>query len=348
MKKFLVLSVAVMLLVTCGMASAAAPKVIKIGHLNPQQPFEVGTAAMAGVFKSMVESESNGAIKVEIYPAGQLGNERESMEQVKLGVVQSYIASSGAMATFYPMYSVLDIPFAVPNYAVAWEVFDGPFGEYLAADIQKKAGYKVLGFGEAGGFFHLSNNKKPIEKVEDMKGLKIRTMTLPSHENLMKAYGAAPTPIAWAEIYTALQTGVADGQQNPIPIVLTGKLYEVQKYLTLTNHLYSTYCWVMNNDFYNGLTEQEKNIVMSAARTGIGAGRGVNRVVETSEKGLPALVEAGMVVNTPSAAELAKFREIGLKGTMEFLEKAYGADGKALADRFIKAIADAAKAQTVK
>jgi len=339
MKRILATVFVMCLLLTATTAFAA--KTIKLSHLNPQQPFDVATAAMSAVFKSMVEAQSNGELLVEIYPAGQLGNERETMEQVKVGVVQSYIASAGGMASFYPLYSVLDIPFAIPSYNVAWKVFDGPFGEYLAEDIEEKTGFKVLGYGEAGGFFQITNSKRPIKTVEDMKGLKIRTMTLPSHQNLMRAYGAAATPVAWAEVYTALQTGVVDGQHNPIPIILTGKLFEVQEYLTLTNHLYSTYCWVMNKDFYEGLTEKERFIVDEAAKTAIVAGRGLNRIIEASDKGLPALQEAGMEIHTPTPEALEEFREVGRKASMEFLEGEYGEEGVEMAEKYLEAIEQA-------
>ncbi|HPJ25669.1 MAG TPA: DctP family TRAP transporter solute-binding subunit [Synergistaceae bacterium] len=339
--KRITLAFLVLCLVLASGAAFGAPKTIKLAHLNPQQPFDVSTAAMSAVFKSMVEAESNGDLLVTIFPAGQLGNERETMEQVKLGVVQSYIASAGGMAAFYPLYSIVDIPFAIPNYDIAWKVYDGPFGDHLAKEIEDKAGFKVLGYGEAGGFFQLSNNQRPIQTVADMKGLKMRTMTLPSHQNLMRAYGAAATPVAWAEVYTALQTGVVDGQHNPIPIVLTGKLFEVQKYLTITNHLYSSYCWVMNKDFYQGLTEKEKEIVDSAARTAIVAGRGLNRIIESSEKGLPALAEAGMEINTPSPEALQEFREVGLAAAMEFIKETYKDEGVALAQMYLEAIDEA-------
>ncbi len=342
MKKFALMFLVVCLVLTSA-AAFAETKTIKLAHLNPQQPFEVATAAMTAVFKSMVEAESNGALKVDIFPAGQLGNERETMEQVKLGVVQTYIASAGGMAAFYPLYSIVDIPFAIPNYDIAWKVYDGPFGQHLAKEIEAKAGFKVLGYGEAGGFFQLSNNTRAIKTVADMKGLKMRTMTLPSHQNLMKAYGAAATPVAWAEVYTALQTGVVDGQHNPIPIVLTGKLFEVQKYLTITNHLYSSYCWVMNKDFYEKLDEKERGIVDAAARTAIIAGRGLNRIIESSEKGLPALIEAGMEINTPTPEALQEFREVGLASSMEFIKETYKDEGVALAQMYLDAIEQAVK-----
>ncbi len=336
-KKLMVLGI-VVAVVFCAGISIAAPKVLKLSHLNAQQPFETATGAMAAVFKSMVEAGTNGSVKVDIFPAGQLGNERETMEQVKVGVVQSYIASAGGMAPFYPSYGIIDIPFAIPDYAVAWKVFDGPFGDFLKEDILKVTGFKVLGFGEAGGFFQLSNSKRAIKTVADMKGLKMRTMTLPSHQNLMKTYGAAATPIAWAEVYTSLQTGVADGQHNPIPIVLLGKLYEVQKYLSVTNHLYGTYCWIMNEDFYKGLSDNEKHVVNVASITAVNAGRGLNRIIEASDKGLPTLIKEGMEVNTPTPEALEEFRELGRKSAMDFIKANYGDDGVAFAEKYLKAI----------
>ncbi len=205
MKKLGILFLAICIVATSA-AAFAAPKTIKLAHLNPQQPFEVATASMAAVFKSMVEAESNGALMVELFPAGQLGNERETMEQVKVGVVQSYIASAGGMAAFYPLYSIVDIPSPFPTTTWHGKSMTVPSESISRPRSRGKAGFKVLGYGE-GGFFQLSNSKLPIKTVADMKGLKMRTMTLPSHQNLMKAYGAAPLPVAWAEVDTALQTG---------------------------------------------------------------------------------------------------------------------------------------------
>src|SRR6056297_374987 len=287
MKKTLIITLILALLITASLTVMAQDsKVLKLSHLNPQQPKEVATAAMAEVFKSMVESGTNGSIEVELYPNGVLGNERESMEQVQNNVTQSYIASGGGMATFYPKFSIVNIPFSITNYSVAYEVYDGEFGQDMAADIEEETGFKVLGFGESGGFFQLSNSERPIRTPEDMEGLKFRTMTIPIHMEFMRSLGATPTPIAWAELYTALQTGVVDGQHNPVPIIKIGKLEEVQDYLTLTNHMYTPYVWVLNSDFYSSLSSEEQVVVEEAARVANLAGRGVNRLIEASDEGL--------------------------------------------------------------
>jgi len=338
-----VLSLSVFTLVIfIGSGSAFSAKVLKLAHLNPQEPFENPTAPIAAVFKTMVESRTNMGIKVELYPAGVLGKERESMEQVQQGVIQSYIASGTGIAQFYKAYDVTNLPFAFNSYAVAYEVYDGPFGEEMAEDIRKKTGFKVLGFGESGGFFQITNSKRPIKTPADLKGLKIRTMSIPLHMGIIESLGGAATPIAWAEVYTALQTGVVDGQMNPIPIINTAKFFEVQKYITLTNHLYAPYVWVMNDKWYQGLTQTEKEIVLDAAKTAVMAGRGLNRIIESSDKGLPVIAKK-MEIYTPNAEELAQFRKLAIAGAQKILAEKLGEEGKVWTEKFLKAIEAAEK-----
>ena len=313
---------------------------IKLAHLNAQKPFDIPSAAMAAAFKSAVEANSNGAIKVKIFPSGVLGKERETMVQVKSGVVQSYIASTGGMSTFYPMIDITNMPFAFSSYNVCYKVYDGEFGKALAKDIEKKSGFHVLGFGESGGFFIITNSKREVRSPKDMKGLKIRTMTVPLHMAIIKALGASPTPIAWSEVYTSLQTGVVDGQMNPISIINMAKFYEVQKYATLTNHLYAPYIWVMNAKFYNNLSPANKKIIDDAARIAILAGRGLSRIIDSTDKGLPVLMSK-MKVYVPTPAEMKQFKDATIPAATKFLQEKYGKEGKMWVDKFLKAIAEA-------
>ena len=344
MRMFKTMAIAATLAVSVGMMPvvAHAQKTIKLAHLNKNDPFDNGTGAMAVVFKSLVESGTNGAVKVDIFPDGQLGKDNEVIQQVKSGVVQSSISSVGGIASVYPMIGILDVPFAYPNIATTYEVFDGPFGQKLAVDIEKKTGMEVLGFGDSGGFFAFTNSKRPIKSPEDMKGLKIRTMGLESHKSVVSSMGGQPVAINWAEVYTSLQTGVADGQMNPIPIVKFAKFDEVQKYLTLTNHLFTPYVWIVNKSFFDGLSAAEKDVVKAAARSAIVACRGINRIIEASDRGLPALA-AKMQVYTPTAAEIAKFRELAQPAVKAQIAKSYGAEGEALMKEFQAAIDKAAK-----
>lgn len=342
MKKSFLSLVIIVLVLLAGPLAAQNKIVLKLAHLNAQQPFEIPSAAIAAVFKAAVEANSNGQIEVQIFDSGVLGKERETMIQVQGNIVQSYIASTGGMSTFYPLIDVTNLPFAFSSYAVGYKVYDGEFGKAMAEDIRQKTRFKVLGFGESGGFFAFTNSKRPIRNPNDMRGLKIRTMTVPLHQDIVKSLGGAPTAIAWAEVYTSLQTGVVDGQMNPISIINMAKFYEVQKYITLTNHLYAPYVWVISDTFYQRLTPELRKVVDSAAKEALLAGRGLSRLIDSTEKGLP-ILQARMEVYTPTAAEMRSFREMTIPAAKAFIEKQFGRDGALWVDRFLAAIEQAEK-----
>ena len=323
-------------------ATAEAGKVIKIHNLNKDDPFDNPTGAMVTVFKSLMEAGTNGDIQVQTFPNGQLGKDNEVVAQVKAGVIQSGIHSVGGFASIYPMMGVIDVPFAFPNISTTYAVFDGPFGAKLAADIEQKTGLKVLGFGDSGGFFHFTNSKRPIKTPEDMKGLKIRTMGLDTHKAIVSALGGQPSVIPWAEVYTALQTGVADGQMNPVPIISFAKMNEVQKYLTLSGHLFAPYVWVMNKAFYDSLTPQEKVVLNDAVKSAIVAGRGVARAIEASDKGLAALSKE-MQVNALTPEQRIKFRDLTMPEVKKIIVEKYGPEGEAMMKAFLDAIDTASK-----
>jgi tripartite ATP-independent transporter DctP family solute receptor len=320
----------------------AAAKTIKLHHLNKDDPFDNATGAMATVFKSLVEAGTNGGIAVQTFPNGQLGKDNDVVAQVKSGVIQSGIHSVGGFASIYPMMGVIDVPFVFPSISATYAVFDGPFGQKLAADIEAKTGLKVLGFGDSGGFFHFTNSKRPITSPEDMKGLKIRTMGLDTHKAVVTAMGGQPAVIAWTEVYTALQTGVADGQMNPVPIISFAKFNEVQKFLTLSGHLFAPYVWVMNKEFYNGLTPVEKSVIADGVKSGIVAGRGVSRAIEASDRGLAGLSK-DMKVNALTPEQLVKFRNATMPEVKKIIVEKHGAEGEAMMKAFLEAVETASK-----
>jgi tripartite ATP-independent transporter DctP family solute receptor len=320
----------------------AAAKILKLHHLNKDDPFDNPTGAMATVFKSLVEAGTNGSIEVQTFPNGQLGKDAEVVQQVKAGVIQAGIHSVGGFASIYPMMGVIDIPFAFPNISTTYAVFDGPFGMKFGEDIEKKTGLKMIGFGDSGGFFHFSNSKRPIKTPSDFKGLKIRTMGLDTHKTIISALGGQPAAIAWTEVYTALQTGVADGQMNPIPIIAFAKFNEVQKYLTLSGHLFAPYVWVMNQKFWDSLTASEKEVVQYAARSAIVSGRGMGRIIEASKRGLPAL-DQEMEVNALSAEQKMQFREAALPAVKKLIRDKFGNEGEAMMEAFLSAVEKASK-----
>ncbi|NNF45675.1 MAG: DctP family TRAP transporter solute-binding subunit [Desulfofustis sp.] len=333
------LMAAVTLSVMVSATAFAADVTIRVAHLNPEGAFESHSGAMTTIFKSLVESASGGAIEVKLFPNGQLGKDNEVIQQVRDGIVESTISSAGGIAQHYPLVGVFDIPFAFPNIAIANRVIDqrSEFGMKFSSDLEKKTGLKVLGLIDSGGFFAFTNSKRPITSVEDMEGLRIRTMTLPTHQAMVSSLGGKPTPLPWAEVYTALQTGVADGQMNPIPIIAFAKFNEVQKFLSITNHVITPYIWTMNKDFYNGLSAEHRALIDWASEVATEAGRGVSRVIEASEKGLPALAD-GMEVNTVSAEELKKFAAAAQPAVRKLIDEKLGSEGTEMLDAMLSAI----------
>jgi tripartite ATP-independent transporter DctP family solute receptor len=335
-KQMLVVVMIAMFAVAGISSTAMAAKTIKLHHLNKDDPFDNPTGAMATVFKSLVEAGTNGSVMVQTFPSGQLGKDKDVVQQVKAGVIQSGIHSVGGFASAYPLIGVLDVPFAFPNISKTYEVFDGPFGKKLAADIDKKTGMHTLGFGDSGGFFHLTNSKRPIHTPADMEGVKIRTMGLDTHKAIITAMGGQPAAISWSEVYTALQTGVADGQMNPIPIIAFAKFQEVQKYLTLSGHIFAPYVWVMNEDFWNSLSDSEKDVVEYAAKSAIVAGRGMGRVIEASDRGLKELSK-NLEVNTLTTAEKEEFRKVAVPAVKKLIVEKFGPEGEEMMNAFLEA-----------
>lgn len=321
---------------------AHAEKVIKLHHLNVDDPFESTTGAMVTVFKNLVEAGTGGSVKVQTFPNGQLGKDNEVLSQVKSGLIQSGVFSVGGFASAYPMIGVLDMPFIFPDISTTYTVLDGPFGNKLGADIEKKTGMEVLGFGDSGGFFAITNSKKAIRSPGDLKGLKIRTQTLESHKRVISSLGGQPAAIAWAEVYTALQTGVADGQMNPIPIITMAKFNEVQKHITLTDHLFAPYVWVVNRKFFDSLTPAEQLVVRNAAKSAIVANRGISRIIEASAKGLPTLAKT-MTVTTLTPKEKAAFRDATQPAVKAYIGETFGKEGETMLGALQDAVDQAAK-----
>jgi tripartite ATP-independent transporter DctP family solute receptor len=230
---------------------------------------------------------------------------------------------------------VLDIPYLFANGPVAWKVMDGPFGDAMAADILQKTGMRVLAFGETG-FRNFTNSKLPIKSPADMKGLKIRVMETPVYVNMVKALGAAPTPIAWSEVYTALQQKVVDGQENPVATIVQAKLNEVQKYLTLDGHSYGVDFFLINDKFYKSLPQETQQIIKTSTVTAALIGRGIQTLV--SATGVSDLQAKGMEVYAPTAAERAQFKAASQKPVMDYVESQIG---RTWIDRLLKAVKDA-------
>ncbi|MCG8358983.1 MAG: DctP family TRAP transporter solute-binding subunit [Kiloniellales bacterium] len=319
-------------------AAQADTKSLKFGHDNKTDPFENPAHGCAAVFANIVGADSNGGIEVEIFPSNQLGSAKEHVQMVRDNVIQAALASTGAIASFYPRIDVLNLAFAFDHNAATHDVFDGAFGKALARDIEETLGdVVVLGFPDTGGFFAVTNSKRPIKTLSDFEGVRIRTMTLTSHQKIIQSLGGEAYPLAWGEVYSGLQTGVIDGQMNPIPIISFAKFAEVQKYMTLTNHLFSPYTFMVSKAFWDTLSADEQRILRYATESCVAASRGLSRIIEASDRGLVGLKDE-MEVTALSAEDRTKFKEAAQPAVMQHVTEAYGEEGVALLELFLQEV----------
>jgi len=322
--KILMLAVLCLLVVSCGLVNAAEKQyVLKIGYLGAADLETNYEHVMAYAFKTSVETKTNGRVKVELYPNGLLGSQDEMFEQTRRNAIQAVIPPEGIISRWMPEIQALGIPFLYSSLPVAWEVQDGEFGDKLKAKMLDKTGLRVLGISDVGGFCVFATNKRPIETVADLKGMKIRTMTHEGHIATMRALGAAATPMTFAEVYTSLQTGVIDGHFNPVSAMITFRMYEVQKYLSLTNHIYGAMYLMINDKWFASLPAEYQDALIIAGREAAITARGMNRIMEAN--GLDYLRERGMEIVSPSAASIDEMRKLAQPPVIEMLKKQYGA-----------------------
>lgn len=271
--------------------TAAAETEVKLGFaLAPTSHYGVAADAL----KETVEAETDGAFTFSMYPSSGLGGEREVIEGLQLGTVEATIVSSGTLANFVPDTGVFDIPFLFQSLEHARRVLDGPIGQDILAKFEDE-GLMALAWGEQG-FRHVTNNRNQISTPEDMAGMKLRTMENPVHIEAFETLGAAPTPMAWPEVISALQQGTIDGQENPLSVITSAKLYEVQKYLTLTGHVYSPAVVLVSKVFWDGLTEDQQAAFQKGATAASKAMRAYVDDVKT--KAVEQLKAEGMEVGT--------------------------------------------------
>jgi tripartite ATP-independent transporter DctP family solute receptor len=241
-------------------SASASPIVIKFAHSGSlEHQYHIG----AEYFKKIVEEKSGGELKVNIFPQGQLGGERDLGEGVRMGTIEIAAVAAGNMGSFVPEIQVFGVPFLFKSRAQVYSVLDGQVGKELS-DIMLAKGFYNLSFWEVG-FRNITNNIRPIKTPADMKGLKIRVQESKIWIEFMKSVGAIATPIPFGELYTALQQKVVDGQENPVPTIYSMKFFEVQKYLSLTGHTYEPALIIANPKWFNSLSSKNQAIIKDAA-----------------------------------------------------------------------------------
>ena len=243
-------------------------------------------------FAQLVRERTQGRVAVQIHHSRQLGDERQVVEGLQLGTVHLTVTSTGPLGGFVPEMNVLDLPFLFRDASHAYKVLDGEIGRGLL-DKFEAVGIKGLAFWE-NGFRHVTTGKTPVERPADLKGLKIRVMENRVHQAAFRQLGADATPMAWGEVFTSLQQGLLDAQENPIPIVSTFKLYEVQKYLSLTGHVYSPAPVLMSKKTWDRMPPDVQKILLDTAMEVAKIQRQLNRGQE--EKQVGELRAKGMTV----------------------------------------------------
>ena len=266
-----------------------AAQTINVGHtLSDNSHYSAGVDA----FKAKLEELSGGEFVVEEHTSGSLGGERAMIEGLQIGTIDAVITSTGPLGNFVPQSYVLDLPFLFDDYDHARCVLDSELGQEL---LDKVSEHDLVGMAwSENGFRHMTNNVRDIKTPEDDAGLKIRTMENEVHMAAFEAMGAHPTPMAFPELFTALQQGTVDGQENPISVILTSNLWEVQGHLSLTGHVYSPAIMLGSPILWDGLSDEQKGWFIEAARAGAEATREMVSRLET--EGVDELESKGMSV----------------------------------------------------
>ena len=302
MKRLMLKTLAAAVAISAFGAAFAQEKTIKFTTQNPKgHPLVMGMEK----FAEIVQAKSGGKIKVNLFPGGVLGGDAPVVSALQGGTIEMASMNSGILASQVKDFEVFDFPFMFANTKEADAVVDGPFGKKMHAKLEPK-GLVGLTYWELG-FRQITNSKRAINKVEDAEGLKLRVIPNAINVDWVKALGANPTPLAFPEVYAALEQKAIDGQENPLTVIAANKFFEVQKYATLTNHQYNPQSVLISKKFWDTLSADEKKIISDAAVESTAYQRQQARA--QAGTALDTVKKGGMQVNELAPAELAKFRE---------------------------------------
>jgi len=299
------------LLLSLALASVAVPaqaqdvqeRTIRFGHLNnTDHPMSMG----ARKFAELVAAKSGGKLQVKEFPASQLGNEMQQQSALQGGVQEMTAPAPTSLAGIVKEFGLLDFPFIVSNFKQADALVDGPVGKALLAKLPEK-GLIGLTFFDLG-FRNITNSKRAITKPEDLDGIKLRVIPNPVFLETFKTFKANPVPMPFAELYPALETKAVDGQENPYSVILSNKFYEVQKFLSATNHVYAANIILVSKRFWDKLSPAEQKILQDAANEARDYQRTASR--EVAGKAVAELKGKGMQFNELAPAELARMRSL--------------------------------------
>lgn len=302
--------------------AAAADRTVSYAHFQTADLASPKHAA-ALAFKGCLEGNTAGGIEVQIYPASQFGNETVTMEGLQLGTLQIGVVHDGPISATYPPFAVFAIPYLFNDQAEAWAVVDGPFGQEMGEDMAEKSGIRILAMAD-NGVRNFTNSRRPIASPDDMAGLKIRVMTAPVWVRLVESLGASATPVPWPELPGALQQGVVDGQENGVTNILDASLYQHQDHVTLDGHVFSWHAYLINEAFYQSLTDDERKALHRCTEIAKVIHRGMTAAQDTNATTI--LSERGMTVTPLTPEQRQAFRERAQPAVREWVVEQIGED----------------------
>jgi tripartite ATP-independent transporter DctP family solute receptor len=325
-KKVLILLVAsVMVLAMAGLAFAAdKPIVVRLGHVGFTGSLFEKTSLY---FEKIVEARTNGAVDVRVYGASQLGKDKEMMQSVRLGNLEM-CAPSTVLPGSFPIFAFQELPFLFKDREHVERVLSGRVG-YKLNEILEEKGLMTLGYWE-NGFRKITNNVRPINTPEDLKGIKLRVPKSPARVKLFRTLGANPTSMSFKEVFSALQQGVIDGQENPLAQIASAKFHEVQKYMSISNHVYTPAYPLINAKFFQGLPKDIQKVLVLA---GHDAGHYARKTGAQMDKELMDMLAKKMQVNEVNFDAFVKASE----PLYDDYPKEFGKDGKWILDQIVTA-----------
>nr|WP_298248624.1 TRAP transporter substrate-binding protein [uncultured Halomonas sp.] len=276
------------------------PTTLRLAHVvNEEDGFHI--AAMK--FEELVEERTHGKVDIELYPNASLGDERTLLEGMQIGTVDMGLITNGPVANFLEEMAIFELPFLFPSPEAAYDVLDGEIGQELLGRLSE-VNLKGLAYAERG-FRNLTNSERAVESPADLDGLRIRVMENPVYVDTFRELGANAVPMAWTEALTAMQQGTIDGQENPVNVIHSFKLFETQDHMTLSRHTYAPAIFVMGMPAWGELPEAARTVIAQAAQEAAEHERRVNAELETEQ--LAELREAGMQI--VEAPDIAAFQE---------------------------------------
>ena len=318
----------------------AEPIVMKIGFSSEGDIRMPGAGRSAGALamKNYLEVASGGELQLEIHPDGALGNARTMVESAQTGVIEMVGAYTSIMVPFAPEIAVTQIPYVFRDNLTAWKVMEGPVGDELAASFLEKTGLRVLGWADGAGFRHIYA-EKPIKNVADLQGTKMRVPENPGLLAMFRAWGANTVTITWSELYTALQSGMAEGHDTELYSMYSKKLYEVNPYVTMTRHSYNLHPIMINEEFFQSLSPEHQTLVLQAGDLYTRVGNAHSFVSSLVVK--QAMEAEGATFYSPTDEEIAEFRDLGQQPYIDTITRKIGDEGQEWVDKIMAAAKEA-------